>query len=177
MPFYVSFRAMLRCLCEMVAKAYGNKSFSFILLLAWWLLLPELFDFCIPTKKYRKKESSVIFYTSSCCKSGCESKLRSTGKTQTVCSEHWELTPHKCSESFTASLHWFSIHCGKWIMVLKMHLFFEGRKKAILTVINAALYNCNKYICLDFSCWNRLLDQCFHSETSFFSILLAPSPL
>lgn len=182
MPFYVSFRAMLRCLClvtsmKMVAKAYGNKSCSFILLLAWWLLLPELFYFCIPTKKNRKKES-VIFYTSICCKLGCESTLRSTGKTRTVCSEHWNLIPHKCSESFIASLHWFFHSPWKVNNGSKNAPVFWRKKKGNSNrVINAAWYNCNKYICLDFYCWNKLLDQYFHSEIIFFSILLAPSPL
>lgn len=163
----------------MVAKASGNKSCSFILLLAWWLLLPELFDFSIPTKKKpEKKESSVIFYIPSCCNLGCESTLRSTGKTQTVCSEHWELTPHKYSGSFIASLHWF-FH-SQWKVnkgSKNAPVFWRKKKGNSNQVINAALYNCHKYICLDFFCWNRLLDQCFHSETSFFSILPAASPL
>lgn len=45
---------------EMVAKASGNKSCSFILLC--WLgdcFLPELFGFCIPTKK-KKKENNLL---------------------------------------------------------------------------------------------------------------------
>lgn len=170
--------SLLNDIHEMVAKAYGNKSYSFILLLAWWLLLPELFDFCIPTKKNRRKESSVIFYTSSCCKSGCESTLRSTGKTQTVCSEHWDLIPHKCSESFIASLHWFFHSPWKVNNGSKNEpVFWRKKKGSSNRIINATWYNCNKYICLDFSCWNRLLDQYFHSESIFFSILLAPSPL
>lgn len=137
MPFYVSFRAMLRCLCLVTSMKLLQRllGISPVLSYSCWLgdcfYLSCLASISLPKKKNEKKESSVIFYTSSCCKSGCESTLRSTGKT--VCGEHWELTPHMCSESFMASLHWFSIHCAKWIVVLKMHLFFEGRKKTIQT--------------------------------------------
>lgn len=123
--------SLLSDIHEMVAEVSGNKSCSFILFLvtasipAIWLLYP----FC--TKK--KIEKKNFLWSSTHPVAVNQGVKAHWGPQERLRLFVWEMTRHNCTESSIASLHYFSIHCGEWIMVLKMHLFFEGRKKAIQT--------------------------------------------
>lgn len=159
MPFYVSFRAMLRCLCLVTSMKWLQRllGISPVHSYSCWLgdcfYLSYLASVSVPKKKNEKK--NLLWSSTHPVAVNLDVKAHWGPQERLTDCLWWTLR----ADSTYVFWKFYGIIALIFHSLCKVNsgsknapVFWRKKKDNSNWIINAALYNCYKYICLNFSC-------------------------